>query len=442
MQEIYSYKPFPKQLLFHQAPQQFRAFVGAFGAGKSCAGVWEAIDLSMRYPGNFGLICRKYGDDLKETTQKTFYEECPHSLITDITEGGNKVVFINGSEIRFSGLYTKAKMRISKVGSMNLGWFMIDEAHETQEEDFNMLQGRLRLKNALKHYGFITTNPPNSDHWIAKRFGVNNNDYFKIHATSYDNPTLPADYIKNLEAMPEAWRRKYLFGEFGFLQYGFPVYSNYNEKLHLKDLQYNNGLSVIRSWDFGWHHPAVLYIQTDADMRSYFLEEQFGDKIYIEDFADKVIFNSNKNYPDANFIDYGDPAGNQKSDKSKRTSIEILKEKGIKVKSRRSLVAKGIDLMEKRMAMLIAGEPAIQIDKNKCRIFTEGLAGGYHYAKNQEGIPEVEPAKDGYYEHFADCARYYIENTFGNKLDDKKFNHIKVKEPSWQTGQPLHQQAI
>jgi phage terminase large subunit len=436
--EIKSYVPFPKQRLFHTAKQQFKAFIGAFGSGKSVAGVWEAIDLSMRYDNNFGLICRKYNDDLKETTMRTFFEECPPELISDTLEGGSKIIFKNGSTIKFSGLYTKAKTRISKIGSMNLGWFFIDEAHESTEEDFGMLKGRLRLKAAKKHYGFLATNPPNSDHWLAKTFAVINDTYFRIHSTSYDNPTLPEDYIKNLEAMPEAWRRKYLFGEFGFLQYGYPVYSNFNEKIHLKELQYNSALPVIRSWDFGWWHPAVLFIQVDENMISYFLEEIMGEKIYLEDFANKIIFHSNKNYPNAHFIDYGDPAGNQRNDKSKLTSIQILAEKGIRVRSRRSLISRGINLMEQRLSMNIAGQPAIQIDSSKCRIFAEGLAGGYHYSKNQEGIPDVEPNKDGYYEHLADCGRYYIENTFGHNIQDSHSGIIKVREPKWSSGQQLH----
>lgn len=438
MIEIKSYQPFPKQRIFHQASQMFKAFIGAFGAGKSVAGVWEAIDLSMKYANNFGLICRKYNDDLKATTMKTFYDECPKELIADIQEAGTKVIFINGSEIKFSGLYTKAKMRISKVGSMNLGWFFIDEAYETMEEDFNMLQGRLRLKAALKHFGFITTNPPNTDHWIAKKFSVINKSYFNIHASSYDNETLPADYIKNLEAMPEAWRRKFLYGEFGFLQYGFPVYSNYSKDLHLKDLQYNKGLQLIRGWDFGWWHPAVMYAQIDKNGIIYFLEEFIGEKIYIEDFADKVIFNSNKNYSGASFIDYGDPAGNQKSDRSKRTSIQILKDKNIVVKSKYSLVSRGIDTIEQRLSMMIAGVPAIQIDKNKCRVFTEGLSGGYHYAKNAEGVADPDPAKDGFYEHIQDCGRYIVENTFTNIYKDKTKRDVKIQEASWTAAGPLH----
>ena len=47
------------QMDFVTSRARFPAFVAAWGTGKSMCGILKAMDLSIRYPNNLGLIVRK-----------------------------------------------------------------------------------------------------------------------------------------------------------------------------------------------------------------------------------------------------------------------------------------------------------------------------------------------------------------------------------------------
>ena len=67
---------------FMQSKAARLLFSGAFGAGKTLVLCAKGLKLSLDYPKNFGLICRKVRATLTNTTLKTFLElVCPKELI-------------------------------------------------------------------------------------------------------------------------------------------------------------------------------------------------------------------------------------------------------------------------------------------------------------------------------------------------------------------------
>lgn len=419
--KVNSYKPLPKQLEFHNLKTKYKALIGGFGSGKTKSGIWESIDLCMRYPNNIGMICRKRSVDLRDTTQKMFFEECPKELIKRYIKSERRVIFINNSEIIFRGVDEEEKRR-----GLNLGFFYIDEASEVSADIFNMLQGRLRLSSVPKHYGFLTSNPPNIDHWIYKYFVENNHpDYGIVRMASYDNVFLPPDYIESLKrSYPESWVRRYIEGEFGFAQRGQPVFSGFSEKMHVTELRYMPAKPVLRGWDFGFRRPACVWVQIDNDDRVCVLKELLGNNEYLNDFADKVIKMSNIWFPDAKFEDYVDASGMQKSDKTSLTSIDILKNKGLKPMFRRIPVNSGLMLIQKKITTLIGDKPGLLINTD-CRILKEALLGGYYYSEDSN---KDEPYKDGFYEHIVDALRYIFNVVYG--IEKKEVN-IRIPAPAW-----------
>lgn len=417
--KIYSYKPLPKQLEWHNSKARYKCLIGGFGSGKTKAGIWECIDLSIRYPNNFGLICRKRSVDLRDTTQKMFMDECPKDLIKEYIKTERRIVFINNSQIIFRGVDEEEKRR-----GLNLGFFYIDEASEVSEEIFVMLQGRLRLERVPEHYGLLTSNPPNIDHWIYKYFvEKQDKNYFLIKMSTYDNSFLPADYVENLKRdYPESWVKRYLEGEFGFAQKGTPVFKGFSENMHVAELNYMPGKPVLRGWDFGFHRPACVFVQIDNDDRVCILREILGNNEYLMEFSEKVIKLSNYWFPNATFEDYCDPAGIQKTDKSAKTSIDILKDKGINPRFRKLPVNAGITLIQKKISSLIGDKPGLLVNK-QCRILIEAFMGGYYYDNEKD-----EPYKDGFYEHLVDALRYIFNYVYGVEKKDIDF---KIPEPKW-----------
>lgn len=356
-----------------------------------------------------GLIGRKDYTDLRDTTLQTFFEICPEKIIKNFNKTEHHLYLINGSEILFRELKDE-----KGLGSLNLGWFYIDEAEEVAEGIFDRLQGRLSLMVAKRQCGWITTNPPNRDHWIYNRFEkAGDPDYFSISSSTYENRThLPLLYIEGLEKMPLSWRKKYLEGQYGFTPDGKPFYEGYQEILHKRELSYIVGKTIYRGIDFGFHHPACVWCQFDDKDRFMVLKELLGAEITIDKFADNIISFENIHFPEAKFETYFDPAGIQKTDKSEKTSVEILATKGITGRCKQSTYRERKELIERKLSTLIGGIPSLIMDES-CKIINDAFLGGYHYPKAQGNKPVGEnPEKDGYYEHLCNALEYIIVNLF------------------------------
>lgn len=206
---------------------------------------------------------------------------------------------------------------------------------------------------------------------------------------------------------------------------GKPFYDGYHIEAHRrKDLKLNKDLPIIRGWDFGYHNPACLFCQIQHD-RIVIYREYMGTDIRLRAFRDEVITMSAEIIRTGDlqdgcreFIDYGDPAGNQKSDKDDLTSIDILSEKDIQLISipstyqmRKAIIEDKLHTYENNIPMLIVDE--------KCVIIDEAFQGGYHYPeKILKANPEA-PEKDGWYDHLMNCLEYICVNSFNVRKEDR-----------------------
>jgi len=406
------YSAQPKQRTFHESEAKYRLYIGAWRAGKTFAGCWEALKKSVIFPGNCGLIGRKDFTDLRDTTLKTFLEICPPDFIRTYNKTEHHIVFVNGSEIYFRELKDGAGL-----GSLNLGWFYIDESEEVEESIFERLKGRLSLKNVGKTQGWLTSNPPNESHWLYKQFELNDDtEYFTIHASTYENQEhLPKGYIEDLEKLPPSWRKKYLEGEYGFTPDGTPYYSGYQEHLHKKSLHFNPNLPLHCGWDSGRRHPAFAATQWDGKYWTI-LAEILGSNIGIETFVDTQVFPLiNTRFRGANCIHYGGPEYLQVNDKSDNTSYQILLSKGIKLNIRGSEYSARKQIIDKKINTIIDGLPCLQVD-NSCHIINDGFLGGYRYPTIKEGqeagTKKDLPFHDDFYSHNMNCIEYIAVNLF------------------------------
>ena len=217
---------------------------------------------------------------------------------------------------------------------------------------------------------------------------------------------------------------------------GKPFYDGYHIEAHRrKDLKLNKDLPIIRGWDFGYHHPGIVFAQLQRD-RLVVYREYMGSDITLRKFRDEVIIMSAEIIRTGElqdgcreFIDYGDPAGNQKSDKDDLTSVEILSEKDIQLTSifstyqmRKAIIEDKLHTYDQNIPMLIVDE--------KCVIIDEGFQGGYHYPeKILKAYPE-NPEKDGWYEHLFNALEYICVNIFNVRKDDGYSNENDELESS------------
>jgi len=439
--DINSYKPLDSIMPFHLSNSEFRLLNGAYDCGKTTAMIWEFIECMCEYPGIAGYMCRKFNDDIEDTTRAIFYRECPPELIEHVEKGGKRCFFKNGSYVIFGGLYTRGKVyQRLKIPVCSL--IGVDELAEIDEKDFRDLISRKRSDATAreqlegKEYPLkfmAASNPPNFDHWMYQKWELDKAPGFKYWELDiYSNPYADKRYIKSLEYEyrnnPSLMRRN-LLGKWGFVSHGKPVYSGFSELVHVKELKYNPAKPILRGWDFGFCHPCVAWCQFDNDDRFKVLDVILGQDIHLDQFADKIIKMSNEKYPGCEFQDFCDIEGSYNDDNSDKTSVQILQAKGIFPRFMKTNVLHGVDILVKKINKLIDGQPALQVDK-ECRLAIEMFMGGYSMAKLPPGSAQKEePDKDGVYDHISDAIRYIINFFF--KVNEGIPVHIECQEPSF-----------
>jgi len=221
---VESITPTPKKAIAYKAPEQYILYGGAMGGGKSHWLANYAIDLSMRYPGNRGYLCRHELVSFKKTTQQTLDECLDPRLLEQHNKSDHFYKFKNGSILWYGGLGDDIRA-IEKLKSLEIGWFGIDQAEETTEAFFFMLISRLRLKlSGIEYKGLLTANPANN--WVKARF-IDKvlEDHVFIPALPKDNPYLPPDYVPNLKkTLPEDLVNTWVSGSWTDIADPFNVY--------------------------------------------------------------------------------------------------------------------------------------------------------------------------------------------------------------------------
>jgi phage terminase large subunit len=191
-------------------------YSGAFRAGKSRIGCEKAYFLARCYPGIPIGIFRKIAADLEASTQTTLFGDViPPGAVVRGNDTLRRYELANGSVIRLFGLDANTITGLpSKVGSVELGWAFVDEATELSEDDWNMVKGRLSWPGIGYHQIAAATNPAGPTHWLKRRFTPPSPTRVYLHASTFDNPSLPADYVAEAAAAPDDFRkRRYTYGE-------------------------------------------------------------------------------------------------------------------------------------------------------------------------------------------------------------------------------------
>ena len=246
-----TYIPLPTQWAFHESNATFKFYGGAMGGGKSRALCEEAYQAALDYPGISILIARLEHTAIVGSTRKTMFREVlPLALVKRsriVKSGGYDFIeFPNGSEIHFVGLNNPQTYHSTEYGMV-----IVDEAHQVDLDSVQTLNSRLRQKcrdclersltdcTHMPHQFLCGANPENPGHWLHKAFirdadetpwgfykpelrldadsdPIGDAEFVKALAT--DNPYLPKTYIeRNLGGMETHWRRRYLEGEWLFI---------------------------------------------------------------------------------------------------------------------------------------------------------------------------------------------------------------------------------
>jgi PBSX family phage terminase large subunit len=362
--KVIRYQPLPKQAAFHNSPAKYRMYSGCWGGGKTKAGCQEGIKLSLKYPGNHGMILRQNFPELRDTTMATFfeelevYEEAAGVPLGDPKWGGSEgVVGYNAGKMSYrfrpvqgqhSMVFFKyatgaGRLMAEHLKSFNLGWYYIDEGTDVTRDVWTQLTGRLRRPNTDRR-GFTTTNPGSEEHWLYDIFYVQDlPDHEVIETNIYENVHLPADYIKGLEqTLTEDERKRYMLGEWG--RFKGQIYSWFEKAIHVKDVDITGQAGqLLCGVDHGYADPAVL-LPVHYDGNTIRLIDEFYQSGRTTDEVIEAALKLQDTY--GTFIFIADPSNPDMIERMRRAGLTVIPNKKKNVVEGISAVSSYNDRME------------------------------------------------------------------------------------------------
>lgn len=219
------------------------ALIGGYGSGKTEALIAKLITLAHLNPGYEGIalsptyrmaitvLIPRLEEALKARGIKHAWHKA--DMYFDI--------FVNGKKTK---LHILAAETYKRAAGINAAFFGVDEADLMDTDTFlaawQMLSSRLRKGKVFQG---VAVSTPEGYKGCYKYFveDIANNPKLKkarrvITASTYDNFTLPKEYIEGLEQQyPEHLIKAYLKGEFVNLV-GKPVYWKFDKELNRTDL--------------------------------------------------------------------------------------------------------------------------------------------------------------------------------------------------------------
>ena len=445
----YSYKHVPTVKRFSQSDKFLRGLMGPFGSGKSSGCVTEIVKRAMaQCPGPDGIrrtrwaVIRNTYQQLRDTSLKTVMQWLPEVHFGKWV-AQDHAYFVNkfdNAEIEILFRALDRPDQVDNLLSLELTGAWVNEAREIPWTIIQALQGRVGRYPAARDGGptwfgvFMDTNPPDNDSWWYRLFEEtkpDNAEIFKqpsgLSPEAENKPNLPANYYENLASgMDEEAKKVYVKGEYGFVIDGKPVYPEYNDNLHCGTFELSLKLPIYRGWDFGLT-PACTFSQITANGRWLVRSELTAEHMGAERFAEDVLRFSNEKFSGFEFIDYGDPAGQQKSQTDEKTCFQILQAKGIEISAGEQTEALRIESVKKQLSTLVDGKPGLQIHPD-CKTLRKGFQGGYQFRRLQTSKEKYTDKPDkNQYSHVHDSLQYVGTRLFAKNITAPKWGKQELK---------------
>ena len=332
-------RPNKKQRLFLTEHHRHVAFGGARGGGKSWAIRAKAIALATKWPGIQIMIIRRTYPELQANhirpLKKLLHigvKGCPIKY-----NDSNKIMtFPNGSTILFG--YCNTDADTDRYQGTEVDVLFLDEATQLSEQQIKDLNACVRGTSRFPRRTYYTCNPGGKSHGYIKRLFVTREyqsnehpeDYSFIQSLVYDNDVLMAndpDYVRALEALPEAKRKAWLEGDWdSFIGQVFNEWRNdpahYKDRLWthvIDDFDIPPGWKIYRGYDHGYSKPfSVGWFAVDHDNRIYRIREWYGCtgepnvglQLTVQEIARhiKEIENTDPNLKGRKILGIADPA--------------------------------------------------------------------------------------------------------------------------------------
>lgn len=469
--EELEYRPVPTIDAFHLHPGQVRSIVGPVGSGKTTGATWDTCRYlpyyladQWGYKKSKWVIVRNTYDELIDTTQATVFQwfgwgkyQKQRKIYTLIHEDDELGTF--EVEILFRSCDRIADLK--KFKSLEVTGYWIDESIEVAGDIKRILKTRIgrypaakiaerwyrekfgkvpaRLYEVKKNgkrqfktprFGMETTNPPDVEHETYHEFNwqtdvpgpVSEKKPLKNHFGFWQPPrenedNLRAGYYDDLIAdyqdHPD-WLEMYVEGKPGVIIIGKLVYNNFRRKLHVSKAPLIwSGIPLFRGWDNSGNIPACIVAGVPSPRKIHVFAEINHDKMNIVQFTKYAVHKCNMMFPGAEWVDWGDPAGENKfstKDGGWTSNARLMRENGVDVQLSEQNPSARYNAVDDQMALI----DGFLIDPACVRLIN-GFMGGYHYKEvgSNTGIYMDTPVKNRF-SHTHDALQYVMVRLVAN----------------------------
>lgn len=459
------YKPGGETLkAFMKDDHFFRGLRGPVGSGKSACCAIEMFKRALaQKPGPDGIrksrwaVVRNTNPQLRTTTMKTWEDWFPQHIWGKITMHPPPYTHhIKKGDLDLEVIFLALDRPedVKKLLSLELTGVWINEAREIPKAIVDACTMRVGRFPSMKDggpswYGVIAdTNAPDEDHWwpimageapipdhigreealmlvkpdtwafftqpggmVANTDGEGNVTGYHLNPVAENLQNLTANYYPDIiTGKTKSWIDVYVLNKLGSLNDGKPIYQMFDETVHVsrEPLLFTPGVPILVGLDFGLT-PAAAFVQ-NVRGRWYVLHELVAQDMGITRFTEVLRTEMAQKFPGAQFVIYGDPAGDYRAQTDERTPFQILRQAGLKAYTAPTNdPALRIEAVANPLNRMVDGQPGFVIDQ-RCTHLIKGFRGGYQYRRLQvSGGARYEDKPDkNMFSHVHDALQYAL----------------------------------
>jgi hypothetical protein len=305
------------QKLFMESTAPELLLSSAYGKGKSFA-LCNKLDMLCRmWPNSFVVLARKTRASMGATTLTTLLDEVitpshKENYWKNTADGGSTLFYPNGSRILAIGLDNPGRARSAAFNGAG-----VDQAEELDEEEWNAISGRLRLRAGDFRQLMAVCNPDSPDHFLFGKFRPDRGTHkvFSDHDEKLPNGIIipkgtlktetiisggddnvanwPLDYAMRMSRLTGRYRQRYMEGK--WVAFEGAVYDNFEFDIHVKPAPKEwaawggyppPSWSRYRGVDFGFQNPTCVQWWTKSPEGIFYLyREIYYSKRIVREHA-------------------------------------------------------------------------------------------------------------------------------------------------------------
>lgn len=463
--ETINYNPAgPVVEAFHQSDAFVRGLMGPVGSSKSTACCVELFLRACEQPPDGKIrrsrwaILRNTYPELKSTTIKTWQEWFPFAQMKWDSPISSRIAvrLPDGTSLEMETYFLALERPedVGKLKSLELTGGWMNEAGEMAKGVFDMLTQRVGRYPSKKRGGpkwsgvIMDTNPPDDDSWYYRLAETETPEgwaFFKqpgglkeVNGEFVKNPeaenieNLPNGYeyyLRQVGGKSKDWVRVFLCGQYGAIISGKPVYPEYNDDIHCKEIKPYKGIPLILGFDFGLT-PSCSICQLSPKGQFLVLDELVAEDMGIQQFArDVVVPHLSMNYSGFTFQGVGDPSGMSRKDTDEKTCFMELAEQKIPcVPAASNNFTARREAVAKYLTKMTGGQPGFLIDP-KADKNRRGHRGRYQFNRIQVSGERFRDVPDkNEFSHPCEATQYAA--LYSQTMNNNEFWSKKIEYPS------------